>query len=231
MATDDTLSLAHQLNHINNLVKETSSVSTHADNTSTLDQINDQQQTLSRAFGLTGSAEDISQALLTFAVQYIRRSADYLSAFNELAKQSNITHYTNTFLKTACNYFSEPHPIVNSTQGLEALLCQAYLCHRTLEELNDRIFAERQWPLAPCDTAHANLIAHTIIGDERANLLDQTVLINLELTTAKQTEIQQTLFQQEATKQQSHMLREQGWSSVLEQWPFLDEDMTETLLS
>jgi len=233
MAKNEPQKLAELIERITPLVQNTGNESARTGdsnpNSSLIKCIEDQLKTMSQAFGLPAS-EDTVDAVVTFATEYISSTAGYLSAFATLAEQSDIDSYTHGFLNIAARYFFEPHPIVNSTQDTEALLCQAYLCHRTLEELNDRILAERQWPLAPCDNAHANLLAHTIIGDERANLLDQTVLINLELTTAKQTTIQQSLFKQETVKKQSQVLREQGWTTALEQWPFLGKDMTEALL-
>ena len=89
---------------------------------------------------------------------------------------------------------------------------------------------ERRWPLVPIDNAHVNLIVHTLIGDEQANLLDQTILINMELIRSKLSEAEKNVFRQEEAQQQLARLCQQGWKATLEQWPFLSDDMTQTIV-
>jgi len=55
------------------------------------------------------------------------------------------------------------------------LLDESYLAHRLIEEINDRYITYLGQPLIPLDTTLANLIAHQLIGEERANQLDVQV--------------------------------------------------------
>ena len=165
------------------------------------------------------------QKALDFARHYITSSPRYLTAYQTLAEESDIHGYTRAYLYTAQQFFLDPHPIVDTTTGMHALLCKAYLFHRMLEELNDRVMLERQLPLAPVDAAHTNLVAHTLIGDEQANILDQSVLIQLEIISSQQTDKASVIFQQRSTQALTTALKENGWEKTYADWPLLKDDM------
>ncbi len=59
--------------------------------------------------------------------------------------------------------------------GLEALLDEAFLAHRLLEEVNDHHIRHLQRPLLPLDMTEANIIVHHLLGDEFATRLEQLV--------------------------------------------------------
>jgi hypothetical protein len=165
------------------------------------------------------------QKAVDFSHHYIMSSTDYLTAYQALAEESDISGYTRAFLYTAQQFFFTSHPIIDATTGRHALLCKAYLFHRMLEELNDRVTLERQLPLVPTDIAHTNLIAHTLIGDEQANLLDQSVLIQLEIISNQQSDKAGVIFQQPSTQAATKALKNNGWDKTYSDWPFLKEDM------
>jgi hypothetical protein len=175
---------------------------------------------------LTLPAAGADQLVLDFVRDYIASAPKHLSAFQALAEMTKINSYTQPFLNTAQQFFFEPHPVSDAESGLHALLCKAYLFHRMMEEVNDRITLERQLPLAPIDMAYANLIAHSLIGDEQANLLDQTVLIQLELINIGSANKAKHLFQQASVKAATLELKNKGWQAVWERWPFLGEDLS-----
>lgn len=168
--------------------------------------------------------------LLEFISLYIDRCPDCLDACQHLAAQTRIEPYTQRYIDTATQCFFDSHPVIDSLSGSHAFLCRSYLCHRMLEELNDLIMIERRWPLVPMDNSHVNLIVHTLIGDEQANLLDQTILINMELIRSQLSEAEKNVFQQDEAQQQLARLCQQGWKTTLEQWPFLNDDMTQAII-
>lgn len=166
-----------------------------------------------------------AQNAVDFARRYIITCPLYLAAYQALAEESDIQGYTRAYLYTAQQFFLNSHPIVDAASGMHALLCKAYLCHRMLEELNDRVMLERQLPLVPTDMAHTNLVAHTLLGDEQANILDQSVLIQLEIISSQQTEKASIIFQQHSTKILTAALKENGWDATYTHWPFLKDDL------
>jgi hypothetical protein len=59
--------------------------------------------------------------------------------------------------------------------GLEALLDEAFLSHRLLEEVNDHHIRHLRRPLLPLDMTEANIIVHHLLGDEFATRLEELV--------------------------------------------------------
>lgn len=58
----------------------------------------------------------------------------------------------------------------------QALLPYVYLCHRLLEEANDRLQFSLGMPLLPMDPMVANLVVRELIGEEKAAALDRISL-------------------------------------------------------
>ena len=73
------------------------------------------------------------------------------------------------------DYFLHPPEDLPADGGLEALLDEAFLAHRLLEEVNDHHIRHLQRPLLPLDMTEANIIVHHLLGDDLANALDQLV--------------------------------------------------------
>ena len=168
--------------------------------------------------------------IIAFAHHYINQAPKMLGVLDTLAKSSAINEYTQAFLTTAADYFFTADPaVIDHLSGTHAYLSRAYLCHRMLEELNDRVRTERQWPLAPIDTTYTNLITHTLIGDKTANLLDQRLLIDLELINTALTSAEKNIFHQQPAQQSLALLYKEGWGKTLQRWPFLAEDMAALL--
>ncbi len=173
--------------------------------------------------------EKSESLLLTFACRYIEIIPPYLEAFEALAKESGIATYTTPFFNEIHSFYDDRHPVADSVSGSHALLCRSYMAHRLLEELNDRVSIERQLALAPIEMGHTNLIVHTLIGDERANLLDQTVLIRLELINMKMAIQATETFAHTRVKAYVKQHQIEGWGQCLNQWPQLQEDLTRLL--
>lgn len=165
--------------------------------------------------------------VLEFTKEYIASCPLFLEAYHTLAEATDIGDYTRAFLHTATAFFFDEHPVLSNLSGRHNLFCRAYLFHRMLEELNDRVALERDLPLSPADMSYTNLIAHTLISDNEANLLDQTVLIQLEIINVKQLDIGSDIFEQDSAKERTNKLKESGWGEVIEHWPFLTKDMAD----
>lgn len=168
--------------------------------------------------------ENIPRQTVRVVHAYISAVPHYFTVLSTLAEMDNIGDYTSAFLADAVQFFiGQKHHDDQPT--IVDLLRQAYSFHRMIEELNDRVALERQLPLAPIDLAYTNLVAHTIIGDDEANVLDQNVLIKFELTSAKLANTAEIIFQNPATKALTEQRRDRGWQDVYDKWPFLMEDI------
>ena len=174
-------------------------------------------------------SDKANECLLRFTCRYIEIIPEYLQAFSSLAQHSGIIAYTEAFFNEVHAFYTDKHPVADSALNTQALLCRSYMAHRMLEELNDRIAIERRLPLVPIEMGHTNLIIHTLIGDERANLLDQTVLIRLELVNMKMAKQCKGIFEKPEVKSYVNQHKIEGWGQRLEQWPCLSEDLTRLL--
>lgn len=134
---------------------------------------------LSRLEGLHPSinvaGEDASGTLTRFVHAYIEHVPDFLDAANTVAREAGIEDRIKPVLKLAEQFFLTPPGLLDGHDGLDALLDEAYLAHRLVEEVNDRYIAHFSQPLIPLDTTVANLVAHQLIGEPFANQLDEAV--------------------------------------------------------
>jgi hypothetical protein len=92
-----------------------------------------------------------------------------------VSKGMGFYDYAAPFLDMAEDYFLHPPENLPAQSGLEALLDEAFLAHRLLEEVNDHHIRHLQRPLLPVDMTEANIIVHHLLGDELANQLDELV--------------------------------------------------------
>ncbi|MFV3367028.1 hypothetical protein ACNFH5_02495 [Pseudomonas sp. NY15435] len=135
--------------------------------------IQSQLQSLHKSIALTG--EDPSGTLTRFVHAYIEQVPDFLDAANSVARAAGIEDRIKPVLKLAEQFFLTPPALLDGHDGLDALLDEAYLAHRLVEEVNDRYIAHFNQPLIPLDTTVANLVAHQLIGEPFANQLDEAV--------------------------------------------------------
>lgn len=120
-------------------------------------------------------AEDAPGALLRFVHAYIEKVPAQVEAAAEVACAAGIDAQIKPVLRQAATFFLSPPPFMQEYQGLAAMLGEAYLAHRLVEEVNDRYIAHFGQPLIPLDTTVANLVAHQLIGEPLANQLDAAV--------------------------------------------------------
>lgn len=160
-----------------------------------------------------------AKGLADFVVRYIKHVPDFIDAIRSMAQEAGIAKDVEPLLKIASDYFLSPPSIVDPHSQLEALLDEAYLAHRLLEEINDRFMAKSGIPLAPMDMTVANVIAHELIGEPFANELDQAVLFSAELLLNEHD------FKGANIANYVNAHREKGWVEELERWPCLVEDL------
>ena len=69
--------------------------------------------------------------------------------------------------------FVFPPGLLKGYKGLALILCQAYIAHRLVEEVNEQLLPEYDRLLIPMDMTRSNLVTHHIIGEPFANHLDK----------------------------------------------------------
>ncbi|WP_086934306.1 hypothetical protein [Agarilytica rhodophyticola] len=160
------------------------------------------------------------EALINFVTCYIEHVPDFIKAIKELTYEAGIYDFTKQFINIAEDYF-----LVSSEQteedykGLQALIDDAYLAHRLIEELSDRLMMVAGIPLAPMDMTMSNVLIHEILGEGFANELDLAVHYSIE-----------TLFKPESFEKNEKFVnyvnkrRLEGWKQDLQQWPCLAGD-------
>jgi len=114
-------------------------------------------------------------ALMTFITGYVESVPSCLALVTSLSKRLGFFDYAAPFLRMAEDYFLQPPDQLPQDGGLEALLDEAFLTHRLLEEVNDHHIRHLQRPLLPLDMTEANIIVHHLLGDEFATQLEQLV--------------------------------------------------------
>ena len=114
-------------------------------------------------------------ALMAFIIDYIESVPGCLSLVTAVSKRLGFHDYAAPFLHMAEDYFLQPPEELPVDGGLEALLDEAFLAHRLLEEVNDHHVRQLQRPLLPVDMTEANTIVHHLLGDEFATRLEQLV--------------------------------------------------------
>lgn len=160
-----------------------------------------------------------AKTLLDFVIRYIEHVPDFIEALTDLTKSAGIYEYTKTFITIAEDYFLKPPELVNDRSGLQRLVDEAYLAHRLMEEINDRIAMVHGIPLAPLDTTLSNIIVHEILGDDFANQLDLAVHYAIEALFNSDSLLQNPEF-----KKYINAHKNDGWDGVLAKWPCLAED-------
>lgn len=164
--------------------------------------------------------DQATKGLADFILRYIKHVPDFIDAIRTMAQEAGIYHEVEPLLKIASDYFLSPPSIIDPHSQLEALLDEAYLAHRLLEEVNDRFMAKSGIPLAPMDMTVANVIAHELIGEPFANELDQAVLFSAELL------LNEHKFEGKNFSTYIDTHKTQGWQQEFERWPCLTDDLS-----
>ena len=176
----------------------------------------------------TGESNTTPDTLLQFVVNYIRHVPDFIEAVNKIGRAHNIQVVTTPFLRIAQDFFLSPPELVEGHSGLAALLDEAYLAHRIIEEVNDHILSRFGIPLAPMDMTKANLIVHSLIGEPFANDLDHAVQYSVEMLLMRGSLLDKYLVS-DAFQRYVGEHRQNGWETELMQYPCLAGDLSAEL--
>lgn len=123
---------------------------------------------------------DPVSALMVFITGYVESVPSCLRLVTAVSKRFGFFDYAAPFLHMAEDYFLQPPEVLPHEEGLQALLDEAFLAHRLLEEVNDHHIRHLQRPLLPLDMTEANIIVHHLLGDELASRLEQLVQFTAE---------------------------------------------------
>lgn len=133
--------------------------------------------------------------------------------------EAGIEAQVKPVLKLAEQFFLSPPSILEGHQGLDALLDEAYLAHRLVEEVNDRYITHLGQPLIPLDTTVANVIAHQLIGEPFANQLDEAVHHAVDELLDEQ------VFQQDSVQEYRTRLSNPQTVAAWQNWPCLSRQL------
>jgi len=164
---------------------------------------------------------DQPEYLIHFITQYIDHVPDFLEALIELTKSAGIYDSLQHLIEIAQSYFLNPPELVKQHVGLHALIDEAYLAHRLMEEVNDRMMMSCGLPLIPMDMTLSNLVVHNLLGDDFANQLDLTVHYSVE-SLFEQHHMDNSL----RLKNYLSLHKTEGWDEMLAEWPCLAGDLS-----
>lgn len=157
--------------------------------------------------------------LLSFAEGYIAEVPDTLEAAQAVADSAGMRAQLLPVMKVAEAFFLQPPDLPADHQGMLALLDEAYLVHRLVEEINDRYIAHGGEPLLPLDTTRANVIVHQLLGDAFANQLDMAV------ATAVEGLAPESLFNSQTFADFRQIIAQRGRIALWREWPCLSRQL------
>ncbi|NND69173.1 MAG: hypothetical protein HKN19_16395 [Halioglobus sp.] len=114
-------------------------------------------------------------ALMGFVTRYVQSVPGGLRLVTAASQSMGFFDYAAPFLHLAEDYFLHPPDALATEVGLQAILDEAFLAHRLLEEVNDHHIRHLGSQLLPLDMTEANIIVHHLLGDEFAIRLEQLV--------------------------------------------------------
>ena len=168
--------------------------------------------------------EDTVASLESFITSYIESVPDFIEALHRLAEEAGVSDRTEQFLAIAADFFLSPPEIVDQVPGLKGLLGEAYLAHRLIEEINDRMMMASGVPFSPMDMTLSNVIVQDILDHEFANQLDLAVHYAIESLFDNKAAFKDADFTDYLKKQQT-----KGWTEAISNWPCLAGDSEITL--
>lgn len=162
---------------------------------------------------------DAPGTLLRFVRAYVDEVPELVEAAASVATEAGIDAQIKPVLRLAEEFFLNPPQVMEGHDGLEALLDEAYLAHRLVEEVNDRYIAHFGQPLIPLDTTVANLVAHQLIGEPFANQLDAAV------HHASETLLDPRIFSSDSASAYRVKLASPQLSAAWQNWPCLSRQL------
>lgn len=157
--------------------------------------------------------------LLNFINAYIAQVPDILEAAEAVAETAQLRTRLLPVLKVAEAFFLQPPALPADHQGMLALLDEAYLAQRLVEEVNDRYVMHGCGPLIPLGMTRANLIVHQLLGEPFSNELD----VQVERTAQKL--IPETLFEGEGFQAYKAQANRETCRRLWDQWPCMSQEL------
>lgn len=164
-----------------------------------------------------------AQHLMNFVTDYIEHVPDCIQALKSHCAQAQLDKFCDVFINIIEDYFISPPELIRQHDGLHALIDEAYLAHRLIEELNDRLMMLCGTPLIPMDMTLSNIIVHDLIGEEFANQLDLAVHFSIEMVFNSGDFSADGAICKFVNEQSEH------WDETLQKWPCLAGDSSITL--
>lgn len=157
-------------------------------------KIEQRQHDIARIIALpvTGATESLVQ----YVIDYIRYLPTLLNDLHEAGQQTGMTAITTPVIAAASEFLLAPPAEVEEETGLIALMDEAYLAFRLLEEVNESCLHRIGQPLIPLDMCLSNIMIHTLIDEPFANQLDAMVELRVERLFEKRTEYKESGFEQ-----------------------------------
>jgi hypothetical protein len=168
---------------------------------------------------IAGVGEHDVDTLMGFVWGYIRQVPDVLEAAMAVATQARIGPQLLPVMKMAETFFVQPPDLPADHRGLLALLDEAYLAHRLLEEVNDRYLGHGGGQLVPLDTTRASLIAHHLLEDSFANELDAMVQVTVDSL------VPDSIFQGADFGEYRQQMSIENQRSLWEEWPCMSQQL------
>jgi len=121
-----------------------------------------------------GDTDDPSR-LVSFVMTYTRHAPELIQKLVDSAIRQGLETYVDPVVCLIAALFELDRKDVDSSHQLLLVVSSAYLTHRFVEELNDRVFSESGQKLITGDFTDANLLIHEILGDSYANRLETMI--------------------------------------------------------
>jgi hypothetical protein len=165
--------------------------------------------------------KDEVNALYNFAQAYIEHVPTFITELRDNAEKMGISTAIEKIVSVAEEFFIHPPTEITADHiGMDAILDEAYLAHRLMEELNDVFLLHHGLLLIPQDMITANLIIHAMIGDPFAGDLDELVINMIEpLAEALNDDALKALLLTAKANQCDSLL-----DNLDEKWPCLSRD-------
>lgn len=125
------------------------------------------------------------EALELFSRRYIEYVPEFLERVREQAAAQDAGPAVEACLNLAEDFFLAPPEEVHAGDGLQALMDEAFLAQRLIEEINDRFIRSHGRPLVNVDMTRANIIAHHLVGEPLASRLESLVAHSVELAASR----------------------------------------------
>lgn len=113
-----------------------------------------------------------------FVIRYIQVIPGWLQRLDQLCQAGGLDFYPVREL--ILHSFSEIPERQPYEHGLGSILDEAYLAHRTMEEINDMLQPLCGTPLLPMDSMVANLVVRELLGETLACQLDDLTSVLLQ---------------------------------------------------